>query len=66
MEEIIKIYSHEARVLYDPDTKMYQGRIKYLIGCAEFYADNIEDLKKEGRKSLRIYNKLCQNKDICI
>ena len=65
MDDIIQIGEYQAIITYDPDTKLYRGTWA-LIWDGSFYADNIEDLKKEAKKSLKTYHELCARKDVLI
>ena len=55
---------YRAVIKYDPDIEMFRGEFISLNGGADFYADNIEDLKKEGFKSLRLFLDACRERKI--
>jgi len=50
----------KAVVTYDPEIEMFRGEFIDLNGGADFYANDIEGLKKEGATSLRIFLDMCK------
>lgn len=64
MMNTIKIKGITAVVQYDPEIDMFRGEFIGLHGGADFYARDIETLKKEGEKSLDIYLKACAERGI--
>lgn len=64
MMNVIDIDGHKAVVSFDPDIGLMRGEFLGLSGGADFYADNVEALAGEGRKSLRAYLDLCREKGI--
>ncbi len=64
MINIMKIKEYSAVVKYDPDIEMFRGEFLGLNGGADFYADNVHDLKKEGEKSLKVFLEVCAEKKI--
>ena len=49
----------KAVIKYDPDMALFRGEFIGLNGYADFYADNIADLKKEGMISLKVFREVC-------
>jgi predicted HicB family RNase H-like nuclease len=49
MNNIIEIDGHKAAVSLDPEIGQLRGEFLGLNGGADFYADNIGDLRKEVR-----------------
>jgi len=49
------IDKHKAVIQYDPKIEMFRGEFTGLSGGADFYAKDIDGLKREGRKSLKVY-----------
>lgn len=64
MRNIMEINGHKATISYDPDTELFRGEFIHLNGGADFYADNVNDLRKEGETSLTLFLELCQQKGI--
>lgn len=50
---------YKAVINYDPEIEMFRGYFINLNGDADFYATNIEDLKKEGELSLKVFLEMC-------
>ena len=61
---VIEIDGHKAVVYVDPEIGMIRGEFLGLAGGADFYAKSIEGLVTEGRKSLKVFLDLCQEKHI--
>lgn len=64
MINVLEIDGHRAVVSFDPDIGMFRGEFLGLAGGADFYADNVDDLKKEGSKSLKVFMEICTEKNI--
>jgi predicted HicB family RNase H-like nuclease len=64
MNNIIEIDGHKAVVSLDPDIGQLRGEFLGLNGGADFYADNIGDLHKEGSLSLKVFLEVCAEKGI--
>ena len=64
MINILKINGHKAIIKYDPEIDSFRGEFVGLNGGADFYATNIEGLKKEGRVSLKTYLDMCKEEHI--
>lgn len=64
MMNILKIDGHKAIIKYDPEIDRFRGEFLDLNGGADFYAGNIEELKKEGRISLKTYFDICREEGI--
>jgi len=50
---------YKAVINYDPEIDMFRGYFINLNGGADFYATNIEGLKKEGKLSLKVFLEMC-------
>ena len=48
MMNIMEINGYRAVVQYDPDINMFRGEYVGLNGGADFYAKDIDSLRKEG------------------
>ena len=55
MINTMKFGKYSAVISYDPDIAMFRGEFVGLNGGADFYASSIEDLRKEGETSLRVF-----------
>ncbi len=64
MNNIMIIDSQRAIIQYDPDIEMFRGEFVHLSGGADFYAADIDGLKKEGSRSLKAYLDMCEEKGI--
>ncbi len=64
MKNVIEIDKHKAVVSLDPEIGMFRGEFLGLAGGADFYAKSIDELVKEGRKSLKVFLDLCKEKQI--
>ena len=43
---------YKAVIAYDPEIEMFRGEFVGLNGAADFYAADLEGLKREGKISL--------------
>lgn len=59
MKNILKINGYSALVQYDPEIDMLRGEFIGLNGGADFYAKDIDALKREGALSLQIFLEAC-------
>jgi len=64
MRNTIKIDGVTAVITFDPDIEMFRGEFLNLNGGADFYADSVEQLKKEGTISLKVFFDVCKEKEI--
>ena len=55
MMNIMIIDGYKAIIQYDPDIEMFRGEFIELNGGADFYAKDIEGLRKEGKISLQVF-----------
>jgi len=51
---------YKAVIAYDPEIEMFRGEFVGLNGGADFYAKDIEGLKREGEISLRVFLRMCE------
>lgn len=61
---VLEIDGHKAVVCFDPEIGMFRGEFLGLTGGADFYADNVADLKAEAAKSLKVFLEICDKKGI--
>lgn len=59
MNNVMTIDNHKAAIAFDPDIGMFRGEFTGLSGGADFYATDVEGLKREGAISLRVYLDAC-------
>lgn len=64
MNNVMIINGYRAVIQYDPEIETFRGEFTGLNGGADFYADSVEDLRKEGETSLRIFLETCRDKGI--
>ena len=64
MNNIMMINGHKAVISYDPETEMLRGEFVGLNGGADFYADNVAALHKEGSTSLQTFLAVCKEQGI--
>lgn len=64
MIDLMEIDGFNADITYDPDLEMYRGEFIGLNGGADFYAADIEGLRREGETSLRVFLEACQRHGI--
>lgn len=64
MNNIMTIDGQKAVIQYDPDIEMFRGEFLNLSGGADFYASDIDGLKREGSQSLKVYLDMCREKGI--
>ena len=61
---IMVIDGYKAKIEYDPEADQFRGEILGLNGCADFYGKNPTGLRKEFRKSLKVFLDVCEEKGI--
>lgn len=60
MMNTMEIEGYRAIIQYDPEIEMFRGEFVGLNGGADFYATNIEGLRKEGKMSLDTFLDMCR------
>lgn len=60
MKNVMTINGYQAVVAFDPDISMLRGEFVGLNGGADFYAKDIEGLRREGEISLKIFIAMCE------
>ena len=53
------INGHQAVISFDADLQMFRGEFVGLNGGADFYAKDVDGLRREGEISLRIFLEAC-------
>ncbi len=64
MINIMEIEGYKAVIKYDPEIEMFRGEFTELNGGADFYAKDIDNLKKEGSISLKMFLDSCKKRGI--
>lgn len=59
MNNLMTINGHKAIINFDPEINMFRGEFVGLSGGADFYADNVPGLTREGEISLAVYLEDC-------
>ena len=55
----MEIEGYKALIAFVPDTKQFRGEFVDLNGGADFYAADVESLKREGKVSLKVFLDMC-------
>lgn len=63
-QNLMEIDGYHAVITYDPEIEMFRGEFLDLNGGADFYARDVNGLRREGRRSLRVFLDLCAEKGI--
>ncbi len=53
------INDYQAVISFDPDIQMFRGEFVGLNGGADFYAKDVDGLRREGEVSLQIFLDAC-------
>ncbi len=56
----MEIDGYKAVIQYDPEIEMFRGEFIGLNGGADFYATDIDGLRKEGKISLEAFLDMCR------
>lgn len=64
MNNQITISGHTAVVSFDPDIGLFRGEFIGLNGGADFYADSVAGLQKEGEASLATFLQVCKEQGL--
>lgn len=56
---IMEFDGYRAVIQYDPEIEMFRGEFVGLNGGADFYAADIEGLRREGDLSLKVFLEMC-------
>ena len=59
MNNVMIIDGQKAVVAFDPEIGMFRGEFTGLSGGADFYAEDVAGLRREGAFSLRVYLDAC-------
>lgn len=64
MSNVMEIGGHRAVIQFDPEAGMFRGEFLGLNGGADFYADSVAGLHKEGEASLRVFLEMCAENNV--
>ncbi|MDR2015796.1 MAG: type II toxin-antitoxin system HicB family antitoxin [Azoarcus sp.] len=53
------VNDYRAVISFDPDIQMFRGEFVGLNGGADFYAKDVEGLRREGEISLKVFLDAC-------
>lgn len=56
---IMTINGYQAVISFDPDIQMFRGEFVGLNGGADFYAKDVDGLRREGEISLKVFLDAC-------
>ena len=60
MINVLEIDGFHAVISFDPDINLFRGEFIDLNGGADFYATDVESLRREGQTSLKVFLDMCQ------
>ena len=60
MKNVMEIMGYKALIAFDPETNLFRGEFIDLNGGADFYAADVETLKREGETSLKVFLDMCR------
>jgi len=64
MNNVMTIDGYQAVIAFDPEISLFRGEFLGLNGGADFYAADVNGLRLEGEKSLRVFLAACQQRGI--
>jgi predicted HicB family RNase H-like nuclease len=64
MMNIMNIDNYKAIIKYDPMLDKFRGEFIGLNGGADFHGSNIEELRREGKLSLKVFLDMCKESSI--
>ncbi len=64
MINMMEINGYRAMIRYDPEIEMFRGEFIDLNGGADFYAQDIDNLRREGEISLQVFLEMCREDGI--
>ncbi|MDP2066818.1 MAG: type II toxin-antitoxin system HicB family antitoxin [Burkholderiaceae bacterium] len=53
------INGYKALIAFDPETNLFRGEFIDLNGGADFYAADVQSLRREGEVSLKVFLDMC-------
>lgn len=65
MKNIMKFDDgYKAVIAYDPEIDIFRGEFVGLNGGADFYASDLEGLRREGETTLRVFLDECEKRGL--
>lgn len=64
MNNTMIIEGRKAIISFDPERNRFRGEFSGLNGGADFYADSVAALRKEGARSLKTFLAVCRERGI--
>lgn len=61
---IMEIDGYHAVIQFDPEIDMFRGEFLDLNGGADFYAQDVSGLRREGEASLKVFLEMCAEDDV--
>jgi len=61
---IMTVNDYKAKIEFDPELDQFRGEILGLNGCADFYGKSPAELRREFKKSLKVFLEVCEEKGI--
>lgn len=61
---VLEINGIKAVIAFDPDINMFRGEFIGLNGGADFYATDIEGLRREGEVSIKVFFEMCAEEGV--
>jgi predicted HicB family RNase H-like nuclease len=58
------INGYQAVIAFDPEIQMFRGEFVGLNGGADFYATDVDGLRREGEISLRLFLEACEKRGV--
>ena len=55
---------YNAKIEYDEELDLFRGEILGLNGGADFYGENLKEVRAEFKKSLQVFLEVCKEKGI--
>ena len=55
----MSINGYQAVIAFDPDLQMFRGEFVGLNGGADFYAKDVDGLRREGEIALKVFLEAC-------
>ena len=59
MTNVMTIDGHTAVISFDPELGRFRGEFTGLNGGADFYASSVDELRREGTRSLQTFLEVC-------
>lgn len=60
MRNVMDINGYKALIAFDPETNLFRGEFIDLNGGADFYAADVQSLRREGEVSLKVFLDMCR------